>query len=161
MAARRSTLGLAEGIMVDVPAQRPPQARGPPTGCALNRGDNSSAHYVAHRLNLRTTSADARCHTCGAPTSVAELWKALSALVFMRAVPAGERLAKPGIYVTRGRSSLGQECVLFTVVDEMGKLERVGDGSDSAMPDDAVWSHMFVDAEAATADGGSPSNGTA
>jgi hypothetical protein len=97
-AARRTTVGLAEGIFFDLPAGRALGRREEPQ-CALTRNDNSSAHYVAHGLYLRTASSVARCNTCGAPTGLLETWRALSALSFMHALAPGEAPSRPGLYV--------------------------------------------------------------
>jgi hypothetical protein len=149
-AARRTTVGLAEGIFFDLPAGRALGRREEPQ-CALSRNDNSSAHYVAHGLYLRTASSVARCNTCGAPTGLLETWRALSALSFMHALAPGEAPSRPGLYVSKARSQqAGSEIICFTVLDEVGGVTRVSDGSETLIGPDALWQHLHVDAEAAS-----------
>lgn len=143
-AHRRQTVGVCDSIFFDLPPGRPIALRDPYTCSSLSRTDNSSAHFVAHRLYLRTASAS-RCSGCGAPTSIPELWKALNALSYVRPLGNPGNPSKPGMYLSRVRTStLVPIAVCFTVVDESGNLSRIGDGSEVFAPDDALWDHLMM-----------------
>lgn len=149
MANRRQTVGVCDSVFFDLPPGRPIAAR-ENYSCVLSRSDNSSAHFVAHKLYLRTAS-QFRCSGCGAPTSIPELWKALSALPYILPLtPFGTHPSKPGIYISRARSQTGSPvAVCFTIVDEAGNMERLGDGSEQFAPADAAWDHLMLDPDLA------------
>lgn len=167
MASRRSAIAVSEGVFFELPPARPLRLRDAPA-CAvgLSRSDNTSAHYVAHRLHLRSSNATARCRTCGAPTNASDVWRALTALqcfVLQQASPAPTTAGAeagavgatngnsggsasvslpPGLYASRCVPSAGKDVLCFTVVDEYGNVERFGDGSDLLVPPDATWTHL-------------------
>jgi hypothetical protein len=150
---KRTTVGLADAIFFDVPPTRPLRCREPPSGCLLTRDDNSSVHWIAYRLHMRTTAATARCSTCGAPTSATDVWRALSALSFLHLVPAGSSPPVSSISVSRCRSATGGDVLVFTVVDADGKASVISDGSEvflgSSDSTPVSWSHMVLDVQPA------------